>query len=276
MPTNEWKFKTSDNIELVANSWEVKNPKAVIVLVHGHGEYCLRYEHVAQFYNKNSISFYSFDLRGHGRSGGQRGHTPSYEALIGDVSQFVEYVKEQTQGIPLFVYGHSMGGNLVLNYGLTDPAGVDGIICSSPWIKLAFEPPQFKLVLAAVMDKVYPSLTQKSGLEVSALCHDEEVCKKYANDPLVHDLISVGLYNGMYKKGIEALARVEEFKKPIVLFHGNQDRLTSFQASKEFAGKAGKNLTFMEWDGMFHETHNEPDKQNVFNFSLGWVNQQIL
>ena len=276
MPTKEWKFRSRDNIELTANSWLAAEPKAVVILIHGHGEYCLRYEHLAEFLNKNDVSMYAFDHRGHGRSGGKRGHSPSYEAMIGDVADFVKLAQAESAGLPVFVYGHSMGGNLVLNYGFTNPIGVKGVICSSPWIKLAFAPPKSKVMMANLLEKIYPSLTLASGLDASALSHDEELCRKYAADPLVHDLVSVSLYNGMYRNGLNALDKAAGFKMPMLLFHGNQDRLTSFAASKEFAQAAGSNVTFKEWDGLFHETHNEPQKAQVFEYVMNWINAQIV
>lgn len=276
MPTSEWKMKTKDNIELVANAWEVESPKAVVILVHGHGEHCLRYEHVAQFFNKNAISFYAYDQRGHGRSGGKRGHAPSYDAMLGDISQFVGEVSKKQANVPLFVYGHSMGGNLVLNYALSNTAGVKGIICSSPWIKLAFAPPKSKVLLASILEKIYPSLTLSSGLDVKALSHDQEVCDKYAKDPLVHDLISVGLYNGMYRQGLAALDKAAEFENNMLLFHGDEDRLTSFAASSEFSKATRNNVTFKPWPGLYHETHNEPQKGEVLEFVMSWVNQQLM
>lgn len=273
---NSWNFTTTDGIKLFAQSWEVESPKAVIVLVHGHGEYCNRYANLANYFNQNQVSVFGFDLRGHGRSDGKRGHSPSYQALMDDIAQFIGIVKNKVSGVPYVLYGHSMGGNLVLNYGLQSSKMINAVVASSPLIKLAFEPPQSKLMLAKLMGGIYPALTVSSELDSAALSHDVNVVQQYVNDPLVHDKISVGLYNGLYSKGLYALENATKFPLPLFLFHGTEDKLTSFDASQEFASTAGKNVVFKKWEGLYHETHNEPEKQQVYEEVMKWINTTIL
>ena len=276
MVSQEWTFTSKDGLRLAARSWTVDSPKAVVGLVHGHGEHSKRYQHVAEFFASKNISMHAFDHRGHGISEGKRGHSPKYASILGDVADFVEKVNEKSPNVPVFVYGHSMGGNLVLNYGQTNPAGVKGVICSSPWIRLAFAPPKAKVILANALEAIYPSLTLSSGLDSNLLSHDKSVCDAYSKDPVVHDLISVSLYNSMDRAGADALAKADQFKLPMFLFHGSEDKLTSFAASKEFAEKANSNVTFKQWEGLYHETHNEPQKKEVLEEVMNWINRQLL
>jgi alpha-beta hydrolase superfamily lysophospholipase len=276
MSEKTWNMKSQDGIDLFCRSWEGESPRANIVLVHGHGEHSLRYEHMAAFYNQNQISVISFDLRGHGKSGGKRGHTPNYDAMLNDIEDVIDNVVAESPAVPCILYGHSMGGNLVLNYGFRNPTNVKAVVASSPWIKLAFDPPQSKIMMAKLLNGIFPAMTLGSGLDASLLSHDKSVCSKYQQDPLVHDLISVRMYNEMYNHGLTALENAAKFPLPLFLFHGSEDQLTSPAASTEFAKKMGKKATLKIWEGLYHETHNEAEKQEVFAETLNWINQQIM
>ena len=134
MQTLEWNWKSSDGIEMYSRGWlPAGKPKAAIVLVHGHGEHVGRYEHVGAALTGGGYALLGFDLRGHGRSGGPRGHTPSYEAYMDDIAAFLAQAGERHPGLPRFLYGHSLGGNLVLNYVLRRRPDLTGVIVTGPW-----------------------------------------------------------------------------------------------------------------------------------------------
>jgi alpha-beta hydrolase superfamily lysophospholipase len=218
----------------------------------------------------------TFDLRGHGRSGGKRGHTPSYEALMRDISDVLAPTTQKHPSVPCVLYGHSLGGNLVLNYGFSKPANVKAVVASSPWIKLAFAPPRSKVLMAKLLNMLLPSVTLHSKLDPSLLSRDPAVGKKYAQDTLVHDLISFRLYTEANSHGLYALENATSFPKPLFVFHGSKDQLVSAKASAEFAAKAGEKATLKIWEGLYHETHNEVEKQEVFDETIHWINRQIL
>ncbi len=272
MDTFEWTFKSSDGLDLFGRGWAPNGkPKATIALVHGHGEHAGRYAHVGAALAEKGYALLGFDLRGHGKSGGPRGHTPSYDALLDDIAAFFKQVEGRYPDLPRFAYGHSMGGNLVLNYALRRKPDLHGVIATGPWLKLAFDPPASKVSLGRMMNNILPSFTQASGLETKALARDAAVVTAYENDPLVHSKISARLFVSIYENGLWALEHAAEFPLPLLLMHGSADRLTSAQASKEFAAKAGSKVTLKIWDGWFHEIHNEPDKAEVFKVMLDWL-----
>jgi len=118
--------------------------KAIICLVHGMGEHSGRYAHVADRLTNAGYSLIALDLRGHGKSPGPRGDIPSYKAFMWDISSLLEISNKKFPQIPSFLYGHSLGENLVLNYVLRNKPRVKGVIATGPWFHLAFEPPAFK------------------------------------------------------------------------------------------------------------------------------------
>ncbi len=271
----KWRFKSKDGVELFAHAFPTENPpKAVVCLVHGHGEHIERYGHLAAFLNKNDYALIGFDHRGHGQSDGARGHTPSYDTLLDDIETFLAEVAEYYPSLPRFIYGHSMGGNLVLNYSLRRKPNVRGVIATGPWLKLAFEPPAIQVFLGKTMDKIYPAFIQASGLETAALARDPEVVRAYEEDNLVHDKISARLFVGMYESGLWALEHAKEFPLPLLLMHGSEDRITSAEASRDFAEKAPEKVTLKIWEGFYHEIHNEPEQTDVFETTLDWLKKR--
>ena len=256
--------------------WEPEQkPKAVIALVHGFGEHTGRYAHVGEAFNKAGYILIGFDLRGHGKSGGARGHTPSYDALMDDIADFMALIKKRYPGLPRFLYGHSMGGNQVLNFCLRRKPDVVGVIATGTWLKLAFDPASLQIMLGKVMNNIAPGFTQKSTLNTAALSHDQKVVDAYLNDPLVHSKISARLFISIYESGLWALDHADEFSVPLLLMHGTDDRIISFAASAEFAKRAGKIVSWHPWDGLYHEIHNEPEKAEVIKTMIGWLDAQL-
>lgn len=272
MKHSEFEFKTFDGLSLFGQSWQPETKsRAVICLVHGMGEYSGRYGHVADRLTQAGYSMFAFDLRGHGKSPGPRGHTPSYEALMQDISSLLEVANKQFSQLPSFLYGHSLGGNLVLNYVIRRQPKLKGVIVTGPWLRLAFEPSRFKIILAQITNYIWPSFSQKSGLDTKAISLDPEVVYAYENDPLGHDHISARMFIGIYQAGQWALEHASEFSLPLLLMHGGADKLSSIEASKEFGKKIPKKCTFKIWDGLYHEIHNEPEKEEVFKFLIDWL-----
>jgi acylglycerol lipase len=251
-----------------------ENLRAVIVFIHGIGEHIHRYDYWAGLFNREGIGFAGVDLPGHGRSDGRRGNISSYDLLGEMIEILLNSCKKTFPGIPVFIYGHSLGGGIVLDYILRNNPKVKGAIVTSPWLRLAFEPSGGKLVLVSMLKYLLPGLIQPTGLIVSHISHDEIEIEKYKSDPLVHGKISVSLYNGAMTAAKYSLAHASELKVPTLIIHGCDDMISSPEGSKEFAGKT--NLAELKiWDGGYHELHNETFKDEVFEYILNWINGKL-
>jgi alpha-beta hydrolase superfamily lysophospholipase len=276
METSEWIWKSSDGLDMYARGWVPQGkPKAVLVLLHGHGEHIGRYEHVAAALTENGYCLFGFDLRGHGKSGGRRGFTPSYEALLDDIAKFLSQVRERYPGLPCFLYGHSLGGNLAIYYVMRRKSDLKGAIATGAWLKTAYEPAAYQLILGKVMRVIYPGFTQPTHLKTKDLSCDPLVVEKYENDPLVHESMSGGLYFGIRDSGLWALEHAAEFPLPMLMMNGADDRIISALACQEFAGKAGEKVTFKLWDSMCHEIHNELEKKQVLAYMINWLEKNL-
>lgn len=274
----EFTTSSPDNTSFYFQGWQTETPaKAVVCLVHGLGEHSGRYAHVAEALNAAGYTLFGFDLRGHGKSGGARGHTPTYDVLMDDIGRLLDEAAARYPDRPRFLYGHSLGGNLVLNYGLRRKPAIAGVISTSPGLRVTNPLPPLQIALARVMNKLQPGMQIANGLALDGLARDPEVIRAYTHDPLVHNKISVRLATGMLDAGEWAIVHAAEFPLPLLLVHGTADKLTSARATEEFAAKvpAGR-CTLKLWEGFYHETHNEPEKAEVLAYMVNWLHGRLV
>ena len=276
MKTFETTWADKQGLQFHSRGWEPdKKPKAVVAFVHGHGEHMGRYAHVGAAFSKAGYALMGFDLRGHGKSGGARGHAPSVEALMQDIDLLLEQVRRRYPALPVFLYGHSIGGALVLNYGLRRKPDVKGVIASSPALHTEPEKHPAKLMMAKVLGGLLPTVTIPTGLNTSMLSHDPQVEEDYLKDPLVHDRLSLGFGKIMLESNGWALQHASEFSLPLLLVHGKADAIAFPAGSEEFAAAMGGRAKLVLWDNLFHETHNELEKVEVLKKSIEWMDEQL-
>ncbi len=264
-------IRSSDGLKLYYVISSVENPKSVVCLLHGHGEHIGRYEHVMQHLNVHNISCVGFDFRGHGKSGGKRGHSPSMNQLLADVEEALKFVRLNHLDIPMYLFGHSFGGCVVLNYVLKKPVvELSGFVASAPWLALAFEPPKWKIKLGQIMASIFPKLTLASELNPNHLSKEKEVVEKYKSDPLVHSKISARFFQETVNAGTYVSQSSEEIKLQGLVYHGNADQIVSFQTTKDAANQSNQ-IEFHELDGVFHEPHNDLEKDEVLNLITKFI-----
>ncbi len=272
---NELHWKNAEGLNLFAANWSVKNPRAVIALVHGQGEHIGRYGHVAKWFNRHDIAVLGFDHQGYGQSEGKRGHAKNLKVLLNDIGLLLQKTRQLYPNTPIFLYGHSMGGGLVLNYVTRRNPDLSGLIVTGPWIRLAFETPALKLIVGKILRFFMPTLRLPTGLAANFISHDDTVVEAYLNDPLVHNKLSaaagMALLGGA--KWLDTWAG--EFNIPVLLQHGGDDKLTSADATRRFAERVKGDVTHREWPDLYHEIHNEKEKEEVFAYTLNWMENRL-
>jgi alpha-beta hydrolase superfamily lysophospholipase len=279
MQHSEASYSSKDGLRLYSQGWQPEAaPKAAVCLVHGIGEHSGRYAHVAEALCAAGYALCAYDLRGHGRSEGPRGHSPAFDAMMDDIDLLLTSAGGRFPGCPQFLYGHSLGGNLVLNYGLRRRAAlqnVKGVVATSSGLRTATPPPAFKLWLGKVFYQLWPGLTMPTGLVLAGLSRDPSVIEKYRADPLVHGVVSARFALDFLNAGEWAIAHAAEFPLPVLVAHGTADLLAAAQASRDFAAQAGARATLKLWEGLYHETHNEPEKAEVLAYLIHWLDQHL-
>lgn len=264
-------FLSQDGLKMHYRRWENTQPEAMLCIVHGLGEHSARYTSMAEHLTSQGIAVFAMDLRGHGLSGGKKGHAKSYEHLLSDIEELLKSARASHTDIPMFLMGHSLGGNMVANYMIRmNTNEIEGFILSSPWLQLAFEPPALEVKVARVVAGILPSFSQANGLNAKHLSKDQQVVEKYLNDPLVHDKISAGMFIQAQQAGSYALEHASEVDKKGLIYHGDQDKITSWKATRSFA----ESCPHCEWKllkGVYHEPHNDLEKEEVLALLTTWI-----
>ncbi|WP_411030549.1 alpha/beta hydrolase [Spongiimicrobium sp. 3-5] len=248
--------------------------KGVVLLVHGFGEHSGRYDNnIVPMLLQSSLAVVSYDNIGHGKSDGKRGHCPSYEALLDILDILIVKTETIFPDTTLFLYGHSMGGNLVLNHALRRTANYKGIVATSPYLRLAFKPPLWKMVLGKAMLKLMPSFTLPSGLDPTTISRIPEETESYKTDPLVHDKVSPMFSFPIMDAGEWAIANAHNLQTKTLLLHGTGDRLIDHRATVSFHKKAST-TTLQLFEGGYHELHNDLCKEAMMKTVESWLQQQ--
>jgi alpha-beta hydrolase superfamily lysophospholipase len=276
MEHTEFSWTSPEHVQFYAQDWTPANHViASITLVHGLGEHSSRYQHLAEYFCERGISVLSYDQRGHGRTEGKRGHIPSYETAAQDTKHFILENHQRHPDSHHFLYGHSLGGAMALYYTMTEKTGIEGTIVTDPGLAPGDPLPPAKLVLAKFMAKVAPSFTLANGLDRENLSHDREVIQRYIDDPLVHDQVSASLGMNLFSKGAWMIENAAKLDLPLHLMYVTKDHLVDLTAIRNFLQNAGELVTSKAWDGFYHEIHNEPEKNEVFDFTINWIKSRI-
>jgi alpha-beta hydrolase superfamily lysophospholipase len=271
----EMKLKSVNGEDLVGKLWgEPSDARAIVVLLHGLGEHVGRYEHVAKLFNDRKIALLGFDQQGHGKTAGKRGVIAANDSLLHDLEAMVRLAKEIAPEKPVFLYGHSMGALEVLYYGLKGQEPVNGIMATSP----ALDPDTMskgQQILVRLLKNILPNLAVNNGLATDGLSRDSEVERKYLADPLVHPKASVALAAFMNDSSAYLREHAREWTLPLYLAHGKADPICPVKGSRDFAAQLGDKVTYKEWDGLLHETHNEAEQAEVLATMLNWLESKL-
>jgi alpha-beta hydrolase superfamily lysophospholipase len=199
---------------------------------------------------------------------------PPFDTIYDLIDRFLSAISTERPGTPVFIYGHSLGGCIVLDYLIKRKPSVRGAIVTSPWIILTAAPSAIKVAAVKILRSIFPDLTTSSGLNSGYLSHNEAVCEEYVNDPLVHDRISLRLFTEAESAAADIIINAGTIELPLLIVHGRGDLITSPAGSVEVASSAPSALIKL-WDDGYHELHNEPIKEDHFSLIKEWIETLI-
>ena len=276
MKNNTYKWTSFDKQELFGQSWiPDAEPKAVINFVHGIGEHTDRYSNWMPFFVEAGYAVFAIEYRGHGRSAGKRGYIKNYDELLNDVDVLFEQSKKAYPNLPQFLYGHSLGGGMVINYTLTRKPNIKALVATSPWLLLTEEPPSWQIKAAKFVHNFAPGLVLKSTIKTKDITHNQEIVEAYDNDKMVHSKISIELFLSAYNNGKWDIKHANEMPVPFLLVHGADDKITNPKGSEAFYENSSKQTTLKIWEGMYHELHNEPIREEHAKYIIYYLNQHL-
>ncbi|MBQ6495756.1 MAG: lysophospholipase [Firmicutes bacterium] len=245
--------------------WHVPDPKKVVCIIHGLGEYAGRYDRVAQRLQENGVAVVSMDERGHGLTEGPRGHCAPRQKVLDDITVLLQYIEDKYPDKDIVMYGHSMGGNITMDYRSRGERCdlPKAYVISSPWITLVRSIPKPLLAVVKLMAKIKPTLAIHSNVDEEVLGNPEFVLP-YNEDPLVDNKISMGCAADCYDIGFALRDGTLKDKGlawsiPTLLMIGSDDKICDPQGSRDMFArmqKAGEEVGFVEWEGYCHEIHN--------------------
>jgi alpha-beta hydrolase superfamily lysophospholipase len=243
-----------------------------VLLVHGWAEHSGRYAHAGAWLAARGCAVHAYDHRGHGRSGGGRGHLRRFDELLDDLEIALARARARDPGLPVFVVGHSMGGLVVAAFAAGRGPEIAGAATSGAALQVADLPSRVRLALLRLLARIAPRLRTDRPIDPDALSRDPEVGRAYVGDPLVLRRMTLGFgaaFLGAVERTLLAASRV---RVPMLLLHGAEDALCPVEGSRRFhaqlAAPAGE---LRVYPGLRHEILNEPEREAVLSDLLEWM-----
>ncbi len=250
--------------------------KAILLIVHGVGEYCGRYSNVVDYFVPLGYAVYGLDHIGHGKSDGQREVIKQFEDFTEPLSVFCKMIKEWQPGKPIFIYGHSLGALITLFYLLDHQADFKGAIISAPPVKIPDNISPLTITMGKILATIAPR-TGLLGLDTSGLSHDEAVVAAYNSDPMVfHGKITASISGGMLRAMLRVNEEAGKISLPLFILQGGGDRIVDPSGATLLYDKVGsKDKTLKVYENLYHEVHNEPERVSMFNDLRAWLAARI-
>ena len=271
----DWMHNARDGTRLFIRALNTgSSPKGVVLLVHGFGEHSGRYLHVMRHLAGAGLPVVAADLRGHGRSQGARGDIASYEVLLEDLLGVWNELSEKVaaKDLPIFLYGHSLGGQIILNFAAAHRPAAAGLVVTSPWLKLAFAPARGKMILAWIAGRLWPSFRQGTAVRPERLSRDMDFLKGMADLHLVHHRMSARMYRALSAGAARAEAEAPSLTFPILLLRGSDDPVTSVEATARlFQESRSHDKSLALIPEALHETHNDLCREQVAGQITAWL-----
>tara|TARA_B110001454_G_C12723326_1_gene436686 strand:- start:47126 stop:47983 length:858 start_codon:yes stop_codon:yes gene_type:complete len=266
---NEGYFKGYKNESLFFQSWQKKDPELNIIITHGMGEHSESYARLVNHFADQNISFFSWDLRGHGRSNGKRGYAANFNDFVYDMEIFLEEAfKTFKFKAPVILLGHSMGGLIQTKFLITNPNKfqIKAQVLSSPLFGFSVAVPPIKDKAARLLYSTFPKVTLGNELSHDMLTRDKAVIAEYEKDHLRHEVISSGIYLGMIDSFKMIFPRAHEITLPTFMQIAENDPVVSSAKAKEFfelIGASNKRIVIYG-EGARHENYNDIHREKVF------------
>jgi alpha-beta hydrolase superfamily lysophospholipase len=269
--TEEW-IEGAGGIRLYCRRARPDGPAhAVLVALHGLGDHSGLYPMLPEALLPRRIEIFAPDLRGNGRSPGQRGHVERWGDLREDLFRLVARVRREGPAVPLFLLGNSLGGLVALDYALHHPEGLAGVVAVAPPLGPLGVPAPL-LALGRFLSRIWPRVSLDTGMDLSGLARDPEVAARVLQDPLFHRKGTARLSTEV----TAAIARVQEgagrFPLPVLVLHGGADRMVPPHGSRRFVAGAGQpDKRLIEYPEGYHALLADAGGARVLEDIAGWV-----
>lgn len=269
-------LRAADGVRLHFRSWTADDARAVLLVSHGHGEHGGRYAELARHLAERGITVHAMDHRGHGRSGGQRGHVDRFGDYVRDLEAWRrEVTAKLPPETPVFLLGHSLGGLIAIRHLQTHPeAGFRGAILSAPLLGIAVQAPRWKVALSGVFSRIFPRLPFSNALDPSMLSTAPGYVEAFRDDKLLHPTITPRLYTEMVAAMDAAFSQPDSVRLPLLVLAPTGDRVVLPEAVARFASDCPGEVEVRRYEGFQHESLNEKDRHRVIADVTAWLKEK--
>ncbi len=257
--------------------WEPENTsRALLLIVHGAGEHCSRYEALAQHFTGQGYVVAGLDHPGHGKSGGEYGHIDRFRDLVDTLETYQQQVEKDFSGLPQILLGHSMGGLISALFLLQHQSKFVGCVLSGPAIKTEIETGYLQLLLIRCMSVAAPRVGVLQ-LDAAGVCRDPAVVADYVSDPLVnHKKMTARMVSELFVAMHRIQNEVNKISLPMLLLHGGKDVIAAPEGSRFlYENVSSEDKSLKMYPELFHEIFNEPEREAVFADMLDWCERHI-
>ncbi len=252
------------------------DPRAMVLIVHGYGDHSGRYDEVARSLLARGYGVASFDLRGHGRSGGQRGYVRTFRDYLSDLQQVAVWVRARHRERPLALLGHSTGGLIAIRALQERYFEASALVAVCPLLRIADEHRVVPDWVARLISVALPRLPLPSGIDAEELTHDPAWVKRTREDTLCHGKATPRWFWEAQRSGRVALQAAGRLQLPVLVVKADQDTLSDPATIGDFFARLGSaDRTLLERKGEYHEVLNETDRQAVFAILGDWLDARL-
>jgi alpha-beta hydrolase superfamily lysophospholipase len=246
-----------------------------LINVHGLGDHSGLYPALVEHFTARGIAVYAHDIRGNGRSPGQRAYVERWDEYREDLARFVALVRREEPDRPIFLLGNSLGGLIVLDYALYRPEGIQGIIAASPPLGRLGVPAPL-LALGRVLSRVWPRFSLRTGMDLSGLARDPVVVETVLADPLFHRVGTARLSTEVAAAIARVQAAAPRFPLPLLVIHGSDDRMVPPDGSRAFVARVGHpDRELREYAGAYHVLFADLDRVRVLTDVEQWITARL-
>ena len=251
-----------------ALSWALHEPagepRGAVLLTHGYGEHSGRYGEVVRAWTGRGLIVATYDLRGHGRSEGDRGHIDSFRDYVRDAEDLLDELAANDRwsgcGKPM-LFGHSLGGLISTHIALSAQSRYRALAMTSPFFGLALEVPAFKAALGRGLSRIAPTFGLPSGLKGADVTRNAEIAREYDADPLNLKNATARWFTEAMTAQEDALEAVRHLRLPVLCLVAGDDRIASVEATRRVLERVGSEEKEISIEaGRFHELLNEPER----------------
>ena len=251
----------------------------VVLAIHGLGDHGGRYRRVAKHLVERGWQVFAFDLPGHGRSPGGRGRVDSFQGLLGDIQAARETIADRFPELPQVMLGHSMGGNLTLNYALRrhddwkDDVCLNGLVLCAPMLLPPTPPPRPQIFAAWMTGHLMPWVQINRPTDVTLLTSDREEAERITSDPLIHSRVNIYLATQLLSQGRWALDHARFIDVPLLVMWGDEDTLIDRSACEHLAIRVGERATLVRWSRRRHDLFHDHGYGEILDRMESWLRE---